>query len=474
MTNFAMPGRLLAPVAVVVASLIVACGTAGEPTPTAEPRGSASPAAGAPTAGPASTPVPTATAEPIAARFSTAIAQVTPAPTAVRVADARSSLAELTDDTWSFLQLLTSEFSPRESATDEELAAAEFLVAEMEALGLEPFLQPFTVEVLDRDVPVLSIDGPQKLDLGGIPLRLSAEGRVTGALVDVGLGFPEDVDAERLRGKIALIGRGTLTFQAKVRRVQEAGAVGAVIYNDRPGRFAGRLSTASEIPAVSVSQEDGEAIKARMADGEVTATVSTVLERADSRNVVVKMPSESSDGRVVVLGAHYDTTPGTQGANDNGSGVAALMTVIREIADEDFPFDLWFVLFGAEEIGLFGSQHFVDSLTMDERDSIVAMLNFDVVGTGEFAEVIGDDALVEAAIAHGATRGVEVRRGVPLDGATSDHTSFRVVGIPVAFFLADDLRRINSPDDTIEFVRPELLGIAAALGLGVLDALAER
>ena len=111
---------------------------------------------------------------------------------------------------------------------------------------------------------------------------------------------------------------------------------------------------------------------------------------------------------------------------------------------------------------------------MEERDSIVAMLNFDVVGTGEYAEVIGDDDLVEAAIAHGAAIGVEVRRGVPLDGASSDHTPFRVVGIPVAFFLADDLTRINSPDDTIEFVRPELLGIASAIGMGVLDSLAER
>ena len=89
---------------------------------------------------------------------------------------------------------------------------------------------------------------------------------MTASVVDVGLAFPEDVDAERLRGKIALIGRGTLTFQAKVRRVQEAGAVAAVIYNDRPGRFGGRLSTASEIPAISISQENGEAVKARMAD----------------------------------------------------------------------------------------------------------------------------------------------------------------------------------------------------------------
>ena len=474
-----IPTRLLVLVAVVLAVLIAACGTDVASTPPAgEPQGAATAMASAPTVAPASTPVPSPTAEPTAEPTAlaspTAAAQTTPAPPAKPAADARSSLTELTDASWAFLQMLTSEFSPRESATDEERVAADFLVSELEALGLDPVLQPFTVEVLDRNVPVLSIDGPEELDLGGIPLRLSAEGRVTGALVDVGLAFPEDVDPDRLRGKIALVQRGTLTFQAKVRRVQEAGAVGAVIYNDRPGRFAGRLSTASEIPAVSISQENGEVIKARLAAGEVTATVSTVLETADARNVVLKVPSDSSVGRVVVLGAHYDTTPGTQGANDNGSGVAALMTIIREIADEDFPFDLWIVLFGAEELGLFGSQHFVGSLTMEERDSIVAMLNFDVVGTGEFAEVIGADDLVEAAIVHGAALGVEVRRGVPLEGASSDHAPFRVVGIPVAFFLADDLQRINSPADTIEFVRPELLGIASAIGLGVLDTLAER
>ena len=473
MTLPTVPTRLLILAAVVLAALVVACGADAEPQPTAEPQRTASPAS-TPTVAPAATLAATPTPEQAAPASPTATAQVDHAPQEERVADARSSLAELTEASWAFLQLLTTEFSPRESATDEERVAADFLVSELEALGLEPYLQPFTVEVLDRDVHVLAIDGPEQTDMGGIPLRLSAEGRVTGALVDAGLAFPEDVDAERLRGKIALIGRGTLTFQAKVRRVQEAGAVAAVIYNDRPGRFAGRLSAASEIPAISISQENGEAIKARLAAGEVTATVSTVLETADSRNIVVKMPSDTSGGRVVVVGGHYDTTPGTQGANDNGSGLAALMTIIREISDEDFPFDLWFVLFGSEEIGLYGSQHFVDSLTMEERDSIVAMLNFDVVGTGEYAEVIGDDDLVEAAIAHGDAIGVEVRRGVSLDGATSDHTPFRVVGIPVAFFLANDLTRINSPDDTIEFVQPELLGTASSVGMGVLDSLAGR
>jgi hypothetical protein len=44
----------------------------------------------------------------------------------------------------------------------------------------------------------------------------------------------------------------------------------------------------------------------------------------------------------------------------------------------------------------------------------------------------------------------------------------------VAFFLADDQALIHTPADTIESVRPELLGIASFLGLRVLDTLADR
>jgi aminopeptidase YwaD len=211
-----------------------------------------------------------------------------------------------------------------------------------------------------------------------------------------------------------------------------------------------------------------------MAAGEVTATVSIVYEMNDSRNVIAEMPGKSDDGRVVVLGAHYDTVPDTQGANDNGSGLATLMTIAREVAGKSYPFGLRFIAFGAEEVGLFGSRFYVGSLGQEERESIVAMLNFDVPGSGEFPEVIGSRDLVDEALAHGAANGIEVHRGVPLEGASSDHAPFRDVGIPTAFFLADDLERINSTADTLEFVRPELLGISAFLGLGVLDSLADR
>ncbi len=449
MTYLAIQRRSVAAIAIVLAALIMACST---------PR--------VPTASPIATPVPPTSVTQVPSASATASP-------VEHAADADSSLATLTDTAWRFLRLLTSEFSPRESATDEELAAAGFLMSELEALGLETRLQPFTVKLLSRATPVLLIHGPEPLDFGGVPLQI-AQRPVTAAVVNVGLAFPDDIDPKQLRGKIALIQGGTLTFEARIRRVEEAGAVAAVIYTNQPVKSGGNLSGESGIPSITVSQESGEAIKALMTAGEVTATVSAVFEIADSRNVIAEMPGTSSDGRVVVLGAHYDTVPDTPGANDNGSGVAALVTIAREVAGKDFPFDLWFVLFGAEEIGLFGSRHFVASLTRAEQDSIVAMFNFDVVGTGEFAEVIGDDELVEAAIAHGAAHGVEVHRGVLIEGASSDHASFIDVGVPVSFFLADGLERIHSPEDKIEFVRPDLLGTASLLGIRLLDTLAER
>jgi Zn-dependent M28 family amino/carboxypeptidase len=213
-----------------------------------------------------------------------------------------------------------------------------------------------------------------------------------------------------------------------------------------------------------------------MAGGEITATVSVVIEAHDSRNVIAELPGTADDGRVVVLGGHYDTVADTQGADDNGSGIATLITLAREVSQTQFPFTVRFIAFGSEEVGLFGSKHYVGSLSSDERQSIIAMLNFDVPGSGSVLEAIGSADLVDQAMQYADEHGLAVERGtsLELEGATSDHAPFSEVGIPVLFFPADDLSRINSPDDTIEFVNPELLGTAAALGLALLDSLAGR
>ena len=116
-----------------------------------------------------------------------------------------------------------------------------------------------------------------------------------------------------------------------------------------------------------------------------------------SRNVVAELNNSIEDDETLVIGAHYDTTPNSPGANDNGSGVAAALVVAEELSDDELPFDLRIVLFGSEEIGLNGSFAYVGGLGEGESEKILAMINLDVVGTGELTG-IGTERMVEMAV----------------------------------------------------------------------------
>ena len=80
-------------------------------------------------------------------------------------------------------------------------------------------------------------------------------------------------------------------------------------------------------------------------------------------------------GRVLVS-AHYDTVPGSPGADDNGSGVAAAVEVGRVLADARPELAIELAFFDLEELGLLGSLHHVRK----GRDGIVAAFNLDMVG----------------------------------------------------------------------------------------------
>ena len=384
-----------------------------------------------------------------------------------------ASVSVLADRALEALVKLTEEFSPRESGTEQEKAAADFLVEQYEAMGYAVELQRFPAVVLCRNVPVLSLNAPNERVFRGIPFVLSGEGQATGVMVDVGQALPDDLPSEGLDGKIALIQRGTITFGEKVSTVTHAGAVAVVVYNNEAGLFGGRLLNRASVPAVSISQESGEAIKELMASSEVEATISVIFETRNSRNVVAEKPGAKDDGGVIVLGGHFDTVPQIPGANDNGSGIATLLTVAREVSGRSYPFTLRFVSFGSEELGLLGSRFYVGSLASDELGAVIAMLNFDALGSGEVVELEGTFGLLSGVLEYGRANGIEVKLGIPLEGTSSDHAAFEGAGVPVVFFTAGDLSRLHLPNDTIEFVRPELMGAVAALALGFLDALAE-
>lgn len=81
----------------------------------------------------------------------------------------------------------------------------------------------------------------------------------------------------------------------------------------------------------------------------------------------------------IIVGAHYDTKGRSPGANDNGSGVIATLEIARIIRSIGTDRSIRFINFGAEELGLIGSEHYVRN-TLTNYDEVVLMLNIDQLG----------------------------------------------------------------------------------------------
>ena len=423
---------------------------------------------------PTPTPEPTASPKVQTREEPTAVAESNPATTDESESSAASSaifddLPLLEERALSYLTELAVDVGVRTSGSDLEAEAADFVAQRLEDLGYEPELQEFT---WNSPTAAFNLVAPEPETLDANILTGTPGGEATAELVFVGLAKPADLPDEGLEGKIALIERGELTFGHKVAAVHNAGAVAAVIYNNVSGPFRGTLGERGNIPAIALSQADGRRLKELLEQGvTVEATVSVQDNAVPSRNVIAELPG--TDEGVVIVGAHYDTVPDSIGASDNSSGMGALLAVAERVAGRSFPFTLRFIAFGSEETGLHGSEYYVASLSPEGLDEIHLMINLDSVGSGSHLRVSGDRWVTNHVIAEGQ------RENLPLSGRAgtarggSDHLPFRDAWVPIIYFQANDLQRINSPADTMEHINPKLLGTVTALVLDLLDNVAQ-
>jgi Zn-dependent M28 family amino/carboxypeptidase len=106
------------------------------------------------------------------------------------------------------------------------------------------------------------------------------------------------------------------------------------------------------------------------------------------RNVdaTIEPPPDNTDPDVIVVGAHYDSAPGTPGANDNGSGAAAVIELARLLRDLDGKSRkrIRFVLFVNEEPPYFmteamGSLRYARALA-ERKERVVAMYSLETIG----------------------------------------------------------------------------------------------
>ena len=82
----------------------------------------------------------------------------------------------------------------------------------------------------------------------------------------------------------------------------------------------------------------------------------------------------------LVVGAHFDAVDSSAGANDDGSGVAVVLELIKTTKDFPWKCTVDFVFFDQEEKGLIGSQFYIDRVV--DRNNHYGMINLDVEGSG--------------------------------------------------------------------------------------------
>ncbi len=240
-----------------------------------------------------------------------------------------------------------------------------------------------------------------------------------------------------------------------------------------------RLSGAAEVsPGVVLSD--------RASPGNRAAAVDFLLEQWDAMgleatlhsysatgtNVYVALPAAFETDQTVVVGAHYDSVPGSPGANDNATGVAMVLSASRWLdAIPCREFNVILVAFDEEEIGLVGSQAFASWLVEQPLDvhsvHTIDQMGWDGDGDRTLELERADEGLFELyedaePLAPGNTP------LTPTNTGFTDHVSFRelgfdAVGLTEEFVSGDTTPHYHLPSDTFDTVDLDYLGSSTAL-----------
>ena len=340
---------------------------------------------------------------------------------------------------WNHLESLV-DVGDRMAGSPGEREAMELTRDALERAGArDARIDPFEIQGWER--------GDSRLYAGEttqdcIALPRSPSDAATGEFVDLGYGLPEDFEDD-LSGKVVMVSSTVpdhyerfIHRREKYYHAVEAGAEAFVFANHVEGCLPPTGSVGTEdapvgdIPAVGVSKEVGARLVRRFEGEEVSVEVDCETPDADSGNVHAELGPDTEEELLVT--SHLDAHDIAEGAWDNGSGTAMVVELARVLAEREDELDtrVRFVAFGAEEVGLVGSEHEADRLG-DDREHVKAVVNSDGVVFGRTLKfnTHGFDEL-EAAAESVADRFDHPVSVVPDLVPHSDHWPFVQWGVP--------------------------------------------
>ncbi|MEO0562314.1 MAG: M20/M25/M40 family metallo-hydrolase [Chloroflexota bacterium] len=224
--------------------------------------------------------------------------------------------------------------------------------------------------------------------------------------------------------------------------------------------------------------------------------------RTQQTNVVAIVGGTQIGAGTIIVGAHYDSrgdddtdaTAYAPGANDNGTGVAALLEMARIVADQPHRSTVVFVAFSAEEVGRKGSIAFVDGYVNPNIDNVLAYVNVDAIGSQTYSDGTVSDRQLrvfsqgpnETSVSRQVARmanliafnyvpemEIVVQDALDRPGRYGDHFSFEEAGYPSVRFIemAENSSYLDTTD-TIEGINPNYFLRTTQTILAVVSSMA--
>jgi carboxypeptidase Q len=388
-----------------------------------------------------------------------------------------------------FLERLTDEVGGRVTGSKELRAASELILATLKEAGYENArFEEYSLESRwTRGLATGRIVAPidRAIHVGSYGWVPGTPGEITAPVVDLGprssavlpapaAGFKGAallVDPQKSGPDPSFVVRAALA-----RNLAEAGAAAMLIPSDKPGRMvytsAFGFYPKGPLPVISVAKEDALLLRRLLAKGKLSLRLNVqntlTTEPYRERNVVADLPGKTAD-EVVLLGAHYDSWDFAQGADDDGSGVAAVLEAARILKRLGVQprRTIRFAFFSGEEEATLGSRAYVvaHEKELDRHRAVLVMDSG--AGSPRGVELHGRADLednVRKLLGPVASFGAAA---TTLDASFDrDHAPFMVVGVPALTLWVEEGDyddRHHTAIDTFDRIDPRRLAVDTAV-----------
>jgi hypothetical protein len=253
---------------------------------------------------------------------------------------------------------------------------------------------------------------------------------------------------------------------------------------------------------LNINKEDFEWVKNETS---IQVDINGEIEKRISYNVIATINSTRKDAKSIIISAHMDSING-QGADDNASGVGVALELAKYYASirNSLPYNIKFIFYGAEELGLLGAQAYI-SEHAKELSACALMFNIDEVGGNQvYIEAGGSEQKNSCSLQAPITNlyaitdyeskwfNKEFDFSCKLpdwllknikdccnelnyafnsgNGMGSDHQIFARYGIPATnIAIVDEDIKTHTPEDTADKINPKSLLKAARIVTAVVN-----